>query len=213
MTVHSKAVRAAVALVAATALALTGCSAGGGESAQSLDGSQLLTIPREDMGTFERNFNPFSNPDFPMTQEAIFESMLVYNPADGSTTPWLATDWEVAPDSMGITYHLREGVTWSDGEPFVADDVVLTFDLQREVRGGFDYIDSVTAVDPLTVQFTFNQAFSPALLDLGQQVIAPAHVWSKVDDPTKYANEKPVGTGPYTEVTNFQSQSDRKSVV
>jgi ABC-type transport system substrate-binding protein len=48
---------------------------------------------------------------------AIYESMLVYNPADGTTTPWLATDWEVAPDSSGITYHLREGVKWSDGEP------------------------------------------------------------------------------------------------
>ena len=207
MTVHRKAALIAVTVAATAALALSGCSAGGGESADPLDGSQLLTIPREDMGTFDRNFNPFANPDFPMTQQAIYESMLVYNPADGSTTPWLATEWEVAPDSTGITYHLRDGVKWSDGEPFVADDVVLSFDLQREVRGGFDYIESVTAVDPLTVQFDFNQPFSPALLDIGQQVIAPAHVWSDVDDPTKFANEEPVGTGPYTEVTNFQAQS------
>ena len=159
------------------------------------------------MGTFDRNFNPFSNPEFPMTQQAIYESMLIYNPADGSTTPWLATEWEVAPDSTGITYHLRDGVKWSDGEPFTADDVVLSFDLQREIRGGFDYIETVTAVDPLTVQFDFNEPFSPALLDIGQQIIAPAHIWSEVDDPTKFANEEPVGTGPYTEVTNFQAQS------
>ena len=159
------------------------------------------------MGTFDRNFNPFSNPEFPMTQQAIYESMLVYNPADGSTTPWLATGWEVAPDSMGVTYQLREGVKWSDGEPFTADDVVLSFDLQREIRGGFDYIETISAVDPLTVQFDFNQPFSPALLDIGQQIIAPAHIWSEVEDATKFANEEPVGTGPYTEVTSFQAQS------
>ena len=46
-----------------------------------------------------------------------------------------------------------------------------------------------------------------ALLDIGQQIIAPAHIWSEVEDTTKFANEEPVGTGPYTEVTNFQSQS------
>ena len=206
MTVHRKAVLVAAAFAATAALALSGCS-GGGSTSAALDGSQLLTIPREDMGTFDRNFNPFSNPEFPMTQQAIYESMLVYNPADGSTTPWLATEWEVAPDSMGITYRLREGVKWSDGEPFTADDVVLSFDLQREIRGGFDYIDTVTAVDPLTVTFDFNQPFSPALLDIGQQIIVPAHIWSEVEDTTKFANEEPVGTGPYTEVISFQSQS------
>ena len=206
MTVHRKAVLVAAAFAATAALGLSGCS-GGGSTSAALDGSQLLTIPREDMGTFDRNFNPFSNPEFPMTQQAIYESMLVYNPADGSTTPWLATEWEVAPDSMGITYRLREGVKWSDGEPFTADDVVLSFDLQREIRGGFDYIETVTAVDPLTVTFDFNQPFSPALLDIGQQIIVPAHIWSEVEDTTKFANEEPVGTGPYTEVTSFQSQS------
>jgi len=207
MTVHKKAILIAAAFAATTALALSGCSGGASNSADTLDGSQLLTIPREDMGTFDRNFNPFSNPEFPMTQQAIYESMLVYNPADGSTTPWLATAWEVAPDSMGITYQLRDGVKWSDGQALTADDVVLSFDLQREIRGGFDYIETVTAVDPLTVRFDFNQPFSPALLDIGQQIIAPAHIWNEVDDPTKFANEEPVGTGPYTEVTSFQAQS------
>lgn len=58
----------AAALAASAALALTGCTPGGNDSAGSQDGTQLLTIPREDMGTFDRNFNPFSNPEFPMTR-------------------------------------------------------------------------------------------------------------------------------------------------
>ncbi|WP_434810751.1 ABC transporter substrate-binding protein [Microbacterium sp. bgisy189] len=207
MTVHRKAVALAAA-VAAAAIALSGCSSDtGSPAADALDGSQLLTIPREDMGTFDRNFNPFANPDFPMTQQAIYESMLIYNPADGSTTPWLATEWEVAADSSGITFTLRDDVTWSDGEPLVADDVVISFDLQREVRGGFDYLEQVSAVDEHTVQFDFSEPFSPALLDIGQQTIVPAHVWRDVEDPTTFANEEPVGSGPYTEVTNFQAQS------
>ncbi len=198
---------ALAAIVAAGAILLAGCSGGGGKAAADLDGSQLLTIPREDMGTFDQNFNPFSNPDFPMTQVAIYESMLVFNPADGTTTPWLATDWEAAADGTGLTFHLREGVSWSDGEPLVAQDVVTSFALQKEIRGGFDYIDTVTAVDDLTVQFAFNTPFSPALLDVGQQIIAPSHIWDAQSDPAKFTNPEPIGTGPYTEVTNFQAQS------
>lgn len=194
------------AVVVTGALLLSGCS-GGSDASADLDGTQMLTIPREDMGTFDQNFNPFSNPDFPMTREAIYEPMLVFNPADGTTTPWLATSWDAAADGTGITYHLREGVKWSDGEPLVADDVVTSFTLEKEIRGGFDYIDTVTAVDDLTVQFDFSAPFSPALLDIGQQVIAPSHVWDSQDDPSKFANPDPVGTGPYTEVTNFQAQS------
>jgi len=207
MALHRGRVAVLAAIAAVGALLLSGCAGGSSNASDDLDGSQLLTIPREDMGTFDQNFNPFSNPDFPMTQVAIYESMLVYNPADGTTTPWLATDWDVAEDGTGITFHLREGVEWSDGEPLVAQDVVTSFALQKEIRGGFDYIDTVTAADDLTVEFGFNTPFSPALLDVGQQIIAPSHIWDEQDDPSKFTNPDPVGTGPYTEVTNFQAQS------
>ena len=206
------------ALAAAAALALTACSGSpspsgsGGESSappagSGLDGSQLLTIPREDTGTFDRNFNPFSNPDFPMTHQAIYESMFIFNPANGEVTPWLATEWEAKADGTGGTFKLRDGVKWSDGEPFVAEDVVLSFKLQKEIRGGYDYLDKVTAVDDHTVQFDFTEPFSPGMLDIGQQIIAPAHIWSKIDDPAKETNADPVGTGPYTAITNFAAQS------
>lgn len=207
MALHRRKTALFAAVAAAGAFLLSGCTAGGGQSAADLDGTQLLTIPREDMGTFDQNFNPFSNPDFPMTQVAIYESMLVFNPADGTTTPWLATDWEAADDGSGLTFHLREGVQWSDGEPLVAQDVVTSFALQKEIRGGFDYVETVTAIDDLTVEFDFNTPFSPALLDVGQQIIAPAHIWAEQSDAAKFTNPDPVGTGPYTEVTNFQAQS------
>jgi peptide/nickel transport system substrate-binding protein len=79
--------------------------------------------------------------------------------------------------------------------------------LQKKIKGGYDYLDTVTAEGANQVKFSFKTAWSPALFDLGQLSILPDHVWSKIADPEKDANEKPVGTGPYTEVDTFQAQS------
>ena len=203
--------RIAAAGLAMGALVLTGCSANAGNSgsakADASAQSALLTIPREDMGTFVRNFNPFAPTVAPMTQQAIYESLLVYNPAKGDTTPWLASEWKAAEDGKSITFTLRDGVKWSDGQPLVPADVVTTFALQKKIKGGYDYLDTVTAEGTNQVKFSFKTAWSPALFDLGQLSILPDHVWSKIADPEKDANEKPVGTGPYTEVDTFQAQS------
>lgn len=194
------------ALLLAGGLALTGCSGSASENSH-LDGKQFLTIPREDLATFTRNFNPFAPTPAPMTQQAIYEPMLVFNPANNKTTPWLATKWDAAKDGTGITFTLRDGVKWSDGQPFTAEDVAYTFTLQKKIAGGFDYLDKVQATGAHTVSFTFNTPYSPGLYEIGQQVIVPKHVWSKIADPAKATNEDPVGTGPYTKVAKFQSQS------
>ena len=44
-----------------------------------------------------------------MTQQAVYEPMLVFNPADATTTPWLATKWKEAKDGTGITFTIRDG--------------------------------------------------------------------------------------------------------
>lgn len=193
-----------VAAVAASSLLLSGCTAAQGTGG----GGAMLTIPREDMGTFTQNFNPFSPNAAPMTQQAIYESLLIYNPADGSTVPWLAKSWETAADGLSITFHLRDGVKWSDGEPFTARDVATTFALQQKiVSGSFPYVSKVEAQDDSTVVFTLSSTFSPGLYEIGQQVIVPDHVWASEKDPAKFLNKEPVGTGPYTEVSKFQAQS------
>ncbi|HLT66472.1 MAG TPA: ABC transporter substrate-binding protein [Microbacterium sp.] len=199
---------ALVATAAATTLLLAGCTADT-SSSQGGDGSgTMLTIPREDMGTFSRNFNPFSPNAAPMTQQAIYESLVIYNPADGSTVPWLAESWEASDDGLTLTFHLRDGVKWSDGEPFTATDVATTFALQQQiVEGSFPYVERVEATDDLTAVFTLSEPFSPGLFEVGQQIIVPDHVWADQADPDRFENPEPVGTGPYTEVSNFQTQS------
>lgn len=196
------------AAVLVGALSLTACSNGApGAGGEGSGADALLTVPREDMGSFSRNFNPFSPNVAPMTQQAIYESMLIHNSASGETMPWLAEKWAAAEDGKSLTFRLRAGVKWSDGEPLIADDVAYTFDLRKKLMGGLEYVDSVKAVDDNTVEFVFNKPYSPGVFEVGGQVILPKHVWEKVKDPAKETNADPVGTGPYTEVRNFANQS------
>ena len=184
----------------ASLLAASGCS-------RSAAGPRLLTIPREDMGTFTRNFNPFTTNSAPMTGQAIYEPLLIVNPLSGEITPWLAESWAMSDDAASLTFHLRPGVTWSDGRPLVAKDVVTTFAVHRAVAGGYDYLDSVTANNATAVTLTFTRPNSVALQELGSQLIAPDHVWSAISEPAKFPNPDPVATGPFTRVAGFQAQS------
>ena len=184
----------------ASLLAASGCS-------RSAAGPRLLTIPREDMGTFTRNFNPFTTNSAPMTGQALYEPLLIVNPLSGEITPWLAESWAMSDHATSLTFHLRSGVTWSDGRPLVAKDVVTTFAVHRAVSGGYDYLDSVTANNATAVTLIFTRPNSVALQELGSQLIAPDHVWSAISEPAKYPNPDPVATGPFTKVTSFQTQS------
>ncbi|MCT2546175.1 ABC transporter substrate-binding protein [Streptomyces atratus] len=200
---------ALAAPVAAAALLLTGCSGTGTNIAGDTSGHQLLTVPREDFATFTRNFNPFAPGQVvaPMTTQAIYEAMLVYNPANGKATPWLATSWETSKDGRTVTFTLRHGVRWSDGKPLTAADVAYTFGLRKKLLGGYEYLRAVKAEGTDKVVFSLTKPYSPGLFELGKQIIVPEHIWAKVKDPAKDTNPDPVGSGPYTQVANFQSQS------
>lgn len=205
--------RVGAALVAASALVMlsactgTGQSSTGSTPAAGSKTGALLTIPREDTGTFSRNFNPFSTQSLPMTTQAIYEPMFIYSATNSKVTPWLATKWTVNADSTQVTFTLRDGVKWSDGQPLVAKDVVTTLKLQKEILGSFAFVKDVSAVDEHTVQVNFNRSYSPGLYELGAQIIVPDHIWSKMSDPATSTNQEPVGTGPYAIVKQFSAQS------
>jgi peptide/nickel transport system substrate-binding protein len=98
-------------------------------------------------------------------------------------------------------FKIRQGVTWSDGKPFTPQDVVFTYNLLKkdpalDANGIWTQIKSVSASsDSVTV--TFKQPNVPFVGVLASQVIVPQHLWSSVSDPAKFANTKPVGTGPF----------------
>ncbi len=119
--------------------------------------------------------------------------------------PRLARHWTWSEDGLGLTYHLRSGVRWSDGEPMTAHDVEVSFglysnpDLPNPRRSNMRDIESVRAIDDTTVVFRF-KARSPDMIFNSAFTLLPAHVVENLD-PSRARewsiNRHPVGTGAY----------------
>jgi peptide/nickel transport system substrate-binding protein len=101
-----------------------------------------------------------------------------------------------------VTMPLRQGVTWADGEPFTADDVVYTWQLMMNPQSGFDTtvedkLKSVDKVDDYTVNFTYLSANEARALDPeryknqgDQPVIDPLYMFGLYDAPAIYPQHK-----------------------
>ena len=153
-------------------------------------------------------FNPYFNTnqggDFG-AQGLLYEPLYFTNLYNGQTTAWLATSYSYSSDLTQLTFHLRPGVKWNDGQAFTSADVKFTFDLMKanpalDQSSVWSLLKSVDATDSSTVVFTLLHPQSTALFRLGDQVyIAPQHIWANISgDPAKFANDNnPVGTGAY----------------
>lgn len=143
----------------------------------------------------------------------VHEYLFYLNLETGEYIPWLATGYEYNDDYTTITVTLRDGVLWSDGEAFNADDIVFTYDMLRNNPGmvwaneANQAVASVEKIDDLTVQFNLTEpnprlhlvreAF-PAVPVWSGITIQPEHIWNSVEDPVAFKNDPPIGTGPYT---------------
>src|ERR1700722_9487797 len=112
--------------------------------------------------------------------------------------PDLATSWEATEDLKTWTFHLRPGVKFHNGKPFDASDVVFTFKrildkhLGSVLRVNFSIVDSIEAVDPLTVRFNLSIPYA----DL--QAAAAAYQAAIVSERTvDTLTTHPIGTGPF----------------
>lgn len=178
---------------------------------QTPRGGTVITSTGEQL--IGRNFNPYAPDPLDFSRNMIYEPLLVFNPVEGGVaTPWLATGYAYADDLMSVTFDLRDGVLWSDGEAFNADDVVYTFNMFKEFPATDtaainDFLDSVEKVDDLHVKFNLNRVYTIAHELIGARYILPEHIWGSVEDPALFLNEDPVGTGPMTTVANYNEQS------
>ncbi len=153
--------------------------------------------------------------------QTMWEPLFILNYGTGDLDPWLATGFEANDDSTEFTVTLREGVEWSDGEAFNADDVVFTVNMaltneeisSREASTIRAQVASVEKVDDLAVKFTLTEANPRFIVEnfgvriFGSFLIMPEHVWNGQNAAT-FTFNPPIGTGPYT----FTSASSNRAI-
>ncbi len=130
----------------------------------------------------------------------IFDT-LVWKDESGFV-PALAESWEYIADEKAYLFHLRDGVTWNDGQPFTAEDVAFTFQYIEDHP--YTWVDSsivkdAVAVDDKTVKVTLEKDYAPFLDQVaGTLPILPEHVYKDVSDPASYTDSAALtGTGPF----------------
>src|SRR5438552_6287891 len=141
----------------------------------------LTVSPGPRANDWKRAFNPFRNDTdtrWPATA-GVYEPLIVYSRATRTYVPWLATAYKWGAGNLSLRFSIRPGVLWSDGAPFSARDVAITFDLMRRFpaldrQGVWRFLGDVNVVDPAPVEFTFKRAYTPGFVAVGTQPIVAA---------------------------------------
>ena len=160
---------------------------------------QVVVTPEPPMLMQGLNQNGPTN----MISGNIYESLLRYD-EKLNPHPSLAKSWEISADQTVYTFKLQEGVTWHDGKPFTADDVVFTLDVfLRDVHPRWRpivnaQVKAIEKVDDLTVKITLKQPFGPFILsqEVASAPMIPKHIYAGTDYRANPANATPIGTGP-----------------
>ncbi len=132
----------------------------------------------------------------------VFDGLLRYD-KDYQLEGALAESWEIETgEKPVITFHLRRGVKWHDGEPFSAEDVKFTFDKIMDEktntvrRSSYERVEELKVIDPFTVEVRYKEPYAPGLATWGMGIL-PKHILEDEDINTTSFNRAPVGTGPF----------------
>jgi peptide/nickel transport system substrate-binding protein len=175
-------------------------------------GGELLVSARTDPRSFNRHAARDSTTNLVST--FLHATLVRIDRVNDTVEPWLAESWTTADEGRRVTMRLRNGVVFSDGRPFTADDVVFAFQSVYNQRSPSALGDAmlaggkkieVAAVDPHTVAITFPVAFAPGVRILSDLPILPRHrLVSALEDGTltkAWGLDTPpselVGLGPF----------------
>jgi peptide/nickel transport system substrate-binding protein len=182
---HTKRFLLLITIIAFTAMTMTACTSTKLKTSAA-QVPQLVTSILSDPKTFNAALSSESPNIFGYT----YEGLLTQNPIDGKIEGALAQSWEISPDKTKITFTMREGLKWSDGEPLTVDDVVFTYndiylneniptDIRDVLKIGKDRkLPTVKKIDNRRVEFIVPEPFRPFLLNTGASIL-PAHVLDK----------------------------------
>ncbi len=140
-----------------------------------------------------------------IVQGYVLDSMCDRDPDTLEWIPRLAKSWKISDDQLTIDFELRRGITFSDGSPLTADDVVYTFDLIRDeriqapaIRSYLNLLGTVTKIDDYHVRFVFKQPYflsfeTAAGMGIMSKSFYSAYTPEQFNDSTGLL----IGTGPY----------------
>ncbi len=139
------------------------------------------------------------------SNKLLFNSLIRYNSRTLNPEGDLAERWDFSSDGKELTFKLRSGVKWHDGQPFTAEDVKFTFDTMLDTkitarfRSNIRGVQEVQVVDPLTVKLRLANPLPSLPIQLGYNVhMAPKHLLQgqDVNAPAEFL-KKPIGTGAF----------------
>lgn len=142
-----------------------------------------------------------------MTLSYIFDTLMWKD--ESGLIPYLAEDYSVSEDGLTYTFQLRKGVSFTDGTPFMAEDVKFTFDYMKEHPYKWvsvSMVEEASVVDEHTVEIKLNKTYNPFLSDVaGSLPILPKHIWENVTEPETFTEpEAAISTGPFI-LENYDS--------
>jgi peptide/nickel transport system substrate-binding protein len=213
--------RALIGLLATGAFApqLVAC-AGSGESAGSSDGGGEPTnggVLRFAQSAFPETLDAAQYPPFqPIPQQQVIDTLLGFDPDTGEIAGWLAKDWEIKDEGRTYVFHLREDVTFSNGEKFTSSSVKNTFDNiielgdQGHAQQAAAYLlnyEGTDTPDEFTAEVRFSEpkaGFEEATTEKPLGIIADESLAKDWDERGKNGV---IGTGPFVISDVVQGQS------
>jgi peptide/nickel transport system substrate-binding protein len=188
--------RHVISLLAVIVLCLVGCSTGRRVNlGDEASGSLIAAIAGEPDQLDPQKTSAYFSFE---VLENVYDT-LVEPDADLEMRPALAESWDVSPDQLHWTFHLRKGVAFHDGSPFSADDVVYSYrriiDEKLSNSYRFSSVTAVDAIDPATVRITVSKPTPNLLVNIGG-FKGMAIVQRKNVESGAIATH-PIGTGPF----------------
>jgi len=210
--IKKKALAVAMA-VSSLSLGIVGVAAGTSGASGGVANATTLTEETNVGVTFTDNFNPYNSNSVSnqMTLESLtYEPLIEFDSLKaGVQYPWLATSEVFSNGGMTVTFTIRSGAKWSDGQAVTPADVAYTFNLINSNPSmntlGLPTLSQPASVSGNKVVLTYSTPQYSNQVAIGSALVLPQHIWSKFSNPANQVITNPIGDGPYT-LKSYSSQ-------